>query len=61
MEKKTEVLCVRFTAEDAEAIHKISKKEGVWASAWIRGVVVEHLIKLGKKKKGGVKISEYGR
>jgi len=61
MGKKTEIVAVRFTAEDAEAVHKLSKKEGVWASAWIRGVVIERLIKLGKKKKGTNQISEYGR
>ena len=61
MNKKVETLAIRFTVEDMESIDKISKKEGMWASSWVRQVVIERLIKLGHKKKGKNHIMEYGR
>lgn len=61
MSKKTDAITVRFTAEDMESICKISKKEGMWASSWIRSVVIERLVKIGKKKKSNNSIAEYGR
>lgn len=61
MSKKTHILSVRFTDKDAEVIDKISKKEGMWASAWVRSVVIEQLVKLGIRKKSINHISEYGR
>ena len=61
MSKKIGVLAVRFTAEDYALIKKISRKEGMCASAWIRRVVIEQLAKAGHKKKSKNHIMEYGR
>jgi hypothetical protein len=59
--KKTCMLGVRFTEEDSAAIYNLSKKEGLCMSAWVRRVVVAHLVKVGAKKKDRKQVTEYGR
>jgi hypothetical protein len=61
MNKKVRSLSVRFSEEDLRAINSISKKLGMWASTWVRQVVSDELVRLGKKKDIKNYMREYGR
>jgi predicted DNA binding CopG/RHH family protein len=59
---KAKSLAVRFSAHDWSIINQIAKKNGTWASTWIREVVINELVRLGKRKeeaKSGIR--EKGR
>ena len=61
MSKKVRSLSVRFSEEDLRAINSASKKLGMWASTWVRKVVSDELVRLGKKKEVKNYTREYGR
>jgi hypothetical protein len=61
MSKKVRALTVRFSEEDLRMINGVSKKYGMWASTWIRQVISEELVRLGKKKEVKNYTREYGR
>ena len=62
MNKKVKAFTLRFSEKDWEIITKLVKSNGTWASAWIREIVINELIRLGKRKedvKSGIR--EKGR
>ncbi len=59
--KATRQLAIRFTEEDREVIERLSLKEGMGASTWIRKTVLSYLVKIKKKKKSLHPIQERSR
>lgn len=60
MKKNVGALCVRFMAEDLKSIEKVSKKSGIWASTWVRKIVLDELHKKGKRT-SAIKLEERSR
>lgn len=61
MSKKVRSLTVRFSEEDLRLVNSASKKLGLWASTWVRQVVSDELVRLGRKKEVKSYTREYGR
>lgn len=61
MKKKVMSLTVRFSEEDLRMVNSASKKLGMWASTWVRQVVSDELVRIGKKKDTKPYTREYGR
>ena len=61
MGKKVRCLTVRFSEEDLRLVNSVSKKEDIWASTWVRQVVSNELIRLGRKKDSKPYTREYSR
>ena len=61
MNKKVRSLTVRFSEEDLRLVNSASKKVGLWASTWVRQVVSDELIRLGRKKESRNYMREYVR
>lgn len=61
MGKKVRTLSVRFSEEDLRTINSVSKKMGIWASTWVRQIVSEELVRIGKKKDVKNYTREYSR
>jgi hypothetical protein len=61
MSKKVRSLTVRFSEEDLRLVNSTSKKLGLWASTWVRQVVSDELVRLGRKKEVKTYTREYGR
>lgn len=61
MNKKVRSLSVRFSEEDLRIVNSVSKKLGMWASTWVRQIISEELIRLGKKKDIKNYTREYSR
>ena len=60
MSIKSGALSVRFTPEDMDVIGKLAEKQSMYASTWVRYLVLRHLKFIGKKKSKG-EIREYKR
>lgn len=61
MKKKVRSLTVRFSEEDLKMVNSVSKKMGMWASTWVRQVVSDELVRIGKKKDTKSYTREYAR
>lgn len=48
--KKTKLMVIRFTEEDLKNINKIANKNGIWGGTWVRTVILQELVRLGKRK-----------